>query len=123
MKLSIIIPAFNEKATILKVLAIVRKQPVLGLEKELERVSEKKVRAGKGKSRGRKYKKKNGPLIVVSKKDKLSRAAVNILGIDVVDVKSLNAELLAPGAKAGRLTLWTKGAIHILEKDNLFNKK
>jgi len=35
MKLSIIIPAFNEKATILKVLAIVRKQPVLGLEKEL----------------------------------------------------------------------------------------
>ncbi len=95
----------------------------LGLEKELERISEKKVRAGKGKSRGRKYKKKNGPLIVVSKKDKLSIAAVNILGIDVVDVRSLNAELLAPGAKAGRLTLWTKGAIHILEKENLFNKK
>ena len=93
----------------------------LGLENELARVEEKKVRAGKGKSRGRKYKKKKGPLIVVSKINKLSNALSNIPGIDVVEVKSLNAELLAPGAKAGRLTLWTNAAINILEKENLFN--
>lgn len=92
----------------------------LGFEKELARVEVKKVRAGKGKSRGRKYKKKKGPLIVVSKKDKLSRAASNIPGIDVVDVKSLNAELLAPGGKAGRLTLWTSAAVNILKKESLF---
>ena len=93
----------------------------LGLENELARAEEKKIRAGKGKSRGRKYKKKKGPLVVVSKIDKLSMAVVNIPGIDIVDVKSLNAELLAPGAKAGRLTLWTSAAINILEKERLFS--
>ncbi len=92
----------------------------LGLEEELTRVEEKNVRPGKGKTRGRKYKKKKGPLIVVSKKDKFGIAASNIPGIDIVDVKSLNAELLAPGAKPGRLVLWTSAAINILEKENLF---
>lgn len=92
----------------------------LGLENELSRVAEKKIRAGKGKSRGRKYKKKKGPLIVISKMNKLSKALSNVPGIDVVEVKSLNAELLAPGAKAGRLTLWTNAAIHALEKENIF---
>ena len=92
----------------------------LGLENELARVEGRKIRAGKGKSRGRKYKKKKGPLIVVSNINKLSSAVVNIPGIDVVEVKSLNAELLAPGAKAGRLTLWTSAAINVLEKENLF---
>src|SRR3989344_5522995 len=92
----------------------------LGLESELERVESKKVRAGKGKLRGRKYTQKKGPLIVVSKKDNLTAAASNIPGVDIVEVKSLNAELLAPGGKAGRLTLWTQAAINILEKEKLF---
>lgn len=92
----------------------------LGLENELARVEEKKIRAGKGKSRGRKYKKKNGPLIVVSKTGKLSKAVTNIPGIDVVEVRSLNAELLAPGGRPGRLTLWTSAAISTLQKENLF---
>lgn len=92
----------------------------LGLETELQRTDRKKIRAGKGKSRGRKYKKSKGPLIVVSVKNKLYGAAKNIPGVDVADVRSLNAELLAPGAKAGRLTLWTISAIDLLEKENLF---
>ena len=92
----------------------------LGLANELMRVEGKKVRAGKGKSRGRKYKRKKGPLIVVAKKGKLYRAAKNIPGVDVVEARSLNAESLAPGSKAGRLTLWTSPAIDILEKENLF---
>ena len=92
----------------------------LGLENELLRADEKKIRAGKGKSRGRKYKKKKGPLIVVSKVDNIKRAVANVPGVEVVDVKYLNAELLAPGAKAGRLTIWTNAAINILEKEKLF---
>ena len=72
--------------------------------------------------RGRKYRQKIGPLIVVSKKDKISDSASNIPGIDVVEVKNLNAELLAPGGHAGRLTLWTKAAINILEKEKLFEQ-
>lgn len=92
----------------------------LGLEKELQRTEHKQVRHGKGKSRGRKYKKSKGPLIIVSKKGNLHNAAKNISGIEVVEVRSLNTELLAPGAKAGRLALWTSAAIEIMKKEELF---
>ena len=93
----------------------------LGLGAELLRIEDKSIRAGKGKSRGRKYKKKKGPLIVVSKSDKLMGAVLNIPGLDIIEVKNLNAELLAPGGKPGRMTLWTSAAINIMEKENLFN--
>lgn len=92
----------------------------LGLENELQRISKKKVRAGKGKSRGRKYRRKKGILIVISKKDSLMKAASNIPGVDVVDVRSVNAEILAPGTVPGRLTLWTNSAIKTLENERLF---
>ncbi len=91
-----------------------------GLEKELERVNKKKIRSGRGKSRGRKYKTGKGPLIVVSKEVNAIKAADNIPGIDIVNVKEINAELLAPGKVPGRLTLWTTGAIETLEKEKLF---
>lgn len=48
------------------------------------------------------------------------KAAANVPGVEAVEVKHLNAELLAPGAEPGRLTLWTKAAINILEKEKLF---
>jgi len=93
----------------------------LGLNKELKRAKEKSIRAGKGKVRGRKYIKKKGPLIVISKKGKIIGAAKNIPGVEVVEVRSLNAELLAPGAVPGRLTIWSSAAIETLEKEKLFN--
>jgi len=91
-----------------------------GLKEELKRCENKKVRAGKGKLRGRKYKKKKGPLIVVSKDCKLIKSAGNIPGVDVCEIKNINTELLAPGSVPGRLTLWSRGAIEILEKEKLF---
>lgn len=92
----------------------------LGLKEELVRSSVKKVRAGKGKGRGRKYKKRVGPLFVVSKECKLSKSANNIPGIDIVEVKDINAELLAPGTAPGRLTLWSEAAVEKLGKEKLF---
>lgn len=92
----------------------------IGLEEELNRASVKKIRAGKGKMRGRKYVKKKGPLIVVANECNLLKSAKNIAGVDVVKVNELNAELLAPGADVGRLTLFTQKAIERLEKENLF---
>ena len=50
----------------------------------------------------------------------LINAYSNIAGVVCVDVTSLNAELLAPGTHAGRLTVWTKSAIDALGKNNLY---
>lgn len=92
----------------------------IGLKQELKRCSIKKVRAGRGKMRGRKYRKKKGPLIVVGDDCNLIKSARNFQGIDIIKIKDVNAELLAPGCDAGRLTLFTKNAIEKISKDKLF---
>jgi large subunit ribosomal protein L4e len=92
----------------------------LGLEKELERAAIKNVRNGKGKSRGRKYKKKKGPLIVTAESCGLIKSARNIPGVDAVAVSELNVSKLAPGAMPGRITLWTNSAIEKISKEKLF---
>jgi large subunit ribosomal protein L4e len=86
----------------------------IGLEKELERIKERKVRAGKGKMRGRRYKKRKGPLIIITDDKGIGKAARNIPGIDVCRVENLSAEALAPGTQPGRLAIFTKSAIEKL---------
>jgi large subunit ribosomal protein L4e len=88
----------------------------LGVLSDVFRVKEsRKVRAGKGKMRGRKMKQAVGPLLVISKNDGVAEAARNLSGVDVASVENLNAELLAPGTHPGRLTLWTSSAFEKLE--------
>lgn len=87
----------------------------LGVLSDVYRVREsRKIRAGKGKRRGRRLKQAVGPLIVVAENKGVMEAARNIPGVDIVTVKDLNAEILAPGAHPGRLTIWTEGAIEKL---------
>jgi len=93
----------------------------LGLEDELERVSEKKVRGGKGANRGRKYERKVGPLVVVAEDNGIKQAASNLPGVDVSVVDQLNAEKLAPGAEPGRLVVWTEKSLERLEDEELFH--
>ncbi|MEK6940318.1 MAG: 50S ribosomal protein L4 [Nanoarchaeota archaeon] len=95
----------------------------IGLGSELDRIMKKKVRAGKGKMRGRKYKTKTGPLFIVSEKCKLIDATTNLLGIDTTLVNNLNAALLAPGCTPGRLCIWSDKAMDKLGKEKLFMKK
>jgi large subunit ribosomal protein L4e len=83
----------------------------IGLQKELERISERKVRAGRGKMRGRRYKRKIGPLFVITEDKGISRAAKNISGTDVVEAKKVGAIHLAPGTMPGRITIFTESAI------------
>lgn len=83
----------------------------------------KKVRAGKGKRRGRKYKNAKSVLVVYgsdSNAISLFKAARNLPGVDLVHVSQLNTELLAPGTAPGRLTVWIKSAIEVLASENLF---
>ncbi|MCQ2976543.1 MAG: 50S ribosomal protein L4 [archaeon] len=74
----------------------------------------KHIRAGRGKTRGRKYKQGKGPLVVVGEDKGISLGARNHAGVDIVVVDNLNAELLAPGTHAGRLTIFTKSAVEKL---------
>lgn len=88
----------------------------LGLWPDIYRVKEsRKIRAGKGKSRGRKSKQAVGPLIVVTENKGIVEAARNLPGVEVVTVNNLNTEKLAPGTHPGRLTVWTNGAIERLD--------
>jgi large subunit ribosomal protein L4e len=87
----------------------------LGLLADVYRAQEgRKVRAGKGKSRGRKMKRTVGPLIVIAENKGVAEAARNVPGIDVTTVSNLNVEMLAPGTHPGRLTVWTCSAIEKL---------
>jgi large subunit ribosomal protein L4e len=89
----------------------------LGVLSDLYRVKDsRKIRAGKGKRRGRKMKQAIGPLIVVAENKGIFNAASNLPGVDVAMINNLNAEMLAPGTHPGRLTLWTNGAIERLDK-------
>ena len=85
-----------------------------GIYNDIERAKDsKKVKAGRGKMRGRRFKQRKSLLIVTA--DKPLLAARNLAGVDVVTVDSLNVEHLAPGMLAGRLTVWTESALVRLE--------
>jgi large subunit ribosomal protein L4e len=88
----------------------------LGLWPDVERASRRKIRAGRGKTRGRSRRVGRGPLIVINEDLGIVRASRNIPGVDVKEVADLNAELLAPGAHPGRLVLWTRSAFESLDK-------
>lgn len=88
----------------------------LGLWADVERAAEGvKIRSGKGKMRGRRYKEPKSVLVVVSTIDAPLAAAVrNFPGVDVLPVEYLNMLALAPGGVPGRLTLWTYSAVEKL---------
>ncbi len=89
----------------------------IGLINDINRAKEgRKVRAGQGKGRGRKYKNPVGPLFIVDRTSNFCKAVKNLPGVDIVHVNYLNAEMLAPGTHAGRLTIWMEKTIEIIDK-------
>lgn len=83
---------------------------------DILRAKETTIRAGKGKLRGRRYKNTKSILIVTAEDKGIAKAARNLAGVDIVTYDQLNAELLAPGTHAGRLTIFTESAIAKLEE-------
>ena len=93
----------------------------MGIAKDVERVvNGTKIRPGRGKMRGRKYRKPRVPLIVVKDDTGIVKASRAIPGVDIITVRQLCVKSLAPGAKIGRLTVWTNSAIK--ELNNLGGK-
>jgi large subunit ribosomal protein L4e len=73
----------------------------------------KKIRAGKGKRRGRKYKVPKS-ILIVSQDGSIHKSAKNLPGVDVVEPSQLNIMHLAPGGVAGRLMVITETALKML---------
>lgn len=78
----------------------------------------RKLRAGKGKLRGRRHRQRRGPLVVynpeVDGKD-LVRAFRNIPGVETSSVFALNLLQLAPGGHLGRFVIWTSSSFEALD--------
>merc|ERR1719461_923782 len=83
----------------------------LGVGEELQKiVDSKKIRAGKGKMRNRRYVMRRGPLIVYAEDNGIVRAMRNIPGVETSCVTRLNLLQLAPGGNLGRFIIWTESA-------------
>ncbi len=82
---------------------------------DLARASKGKMRTGVRKRKGGKVYPKSA-IIAVGKDAPVLKAARNIPGVDVVAAENLSVEKLAPGAKAGRLAIYTEAALLQLSK-------
>lgn len=90
----------------------------VGAGDDLARASEsKKLRAGKGKARNRRYVVRRGPLFVHTAEETATQRAVrNLPGVDTVNVDRLNLLQLAPGGHMGRFVIWSQAAFERLAR-------
>jgi large subunit ribosomal protein L4e len=105
--------------------AIARTSAALGLLKavgasaDIDKVkASRKLRAGKGKLRGRRHRQRRGPLVVYDPEvdgKELVHAFRNIAGVETCSVFALNLLQLAPGGHLGRFIIWTSAAFKALD--------
>ena len=96
----------EDKITSLKTKALLESlKNILGKDVYEVAIKKKSIRAGRGKSRGRKYKSNAGMLLVLGNKEKLKNSK-----FEIENVKNLSVTNLASGG-AGRLTVYTESAI------------
>merc|ERR1712100_373049 len=76
----------------------------------------KKIRAGKGKMRNRRYTMRRGPLVIYAKNDGIELAFRNLPGVELCCVDRLNLLQLAPGGHMGRFCVWSQAALDSLDK-------
>lgn len=106
----------NEASAIKKTKEAVALFTALGLDEELERCKESKaLRAGKGKWRNRRWRRRTGPIVVYNKTQGIHLAVRNIPGVESVHVDNLSLLQMAPGGHLGRLVVWTQDAFERLQ--------
>lgn len=75
----------------------------------------KKVRAGKGKMRNRRYTQRRGPLVVFADgEENVKTAFRNLSGVETCHVERMNLLQLAPGGHVGRFVVWSEAAFNKL---------
>ena len=91
----------------------------VGAGPDLARVQKsRKLRAGKGKLRGRRIRQRRGPLVVYNPEvdgKELARGFKNVPGVETCSVFALNLLQLAPGGHLGRFIIWTSSAFKALD--------
>jgi len=108
-----------EGAAIAKTSAALALLKAVGAGADISKVrASRKLRAGKGKLRGRRYRQRRGPLIVYNPETdgkELVRAFRNVPGVETASVFALNLLQLAPGGHLGRFIVWTSSAFGALD--------
>lgn len=106
--------SLNKTTGALKLLSAVGAGP------DVEKVkASRKLRAGKGKMRGRRIRQRRGPLVVYDPEvdgTEFVRGFRNIPGVETSSVWALNLLQLAPGGHLGRFIVWTSAAFAALDK-------
>jgi large subunit ribosomal protein L4e len=89
----------------------------VGALADVEKAAEsKKIRAGKGKARDRKYVLRRGPLVIYKTNDGVEQAFRNLPGVELCCVDRLNLLQLAPGGHMGRFCVWSQAALDALNE-------
>ncbi|KAF2858592.1 60S ribosomal protein L4-A [Piedraia hortae CBS 480.64] len=108
------------KGSIAKTQKAISLLEAVGAGPELAKVkTTRKVRAGKGKMRGRRHTQRRGPLVVYDPEEdgkELVYAFRNIPGVETCPVYALNLLQLAPGGHLGRFIIWSSAAFAALDK-------
>ncbi|MBM3229226.1 50S ribosomal protein L4 [Candidatus Parvarchaeota archaeon] len=86
-----------------------------GLGQDLERAKKTKRVSGVGRRRAEKKGPKSA-IVVVGNNSPLLKSARNIAGVDTVLASNISALDLAPGAAAGRLAVYTTGALEQISR-------
>ena len=111
--------AFDGDA-IIKTSAAIKLLEAVGAGPDVSKVgASRKLRAGKGKLRGRRHRQRRGPLIVYNPEvdgKELVRAFRNIPGVETSSVFALNLLQLAPGGHLGRFIVWSSSAFEALDE-------
>ncbi|KAL3767097.1 hypothetical protein ACHAWO_003404 [Cyclotella atomus] len=74
----------------------------------------RKIRAGRGKARNRRYTLRRGPLVIYNTNDGVEQAFRNLPGVELCCVSRLNLLQLAPGGHMGRFCIWSQAALDAL---------
>ncbi|RDA86607.1 hypothetical protein CP532_5990 [Ophiocordyceps camponoti-leonardi (nom. inval.)] len=109
-----------EGASLARTAASIALLRAVGAGADLDKVKcSKKLRAGKGKLRGRRHRQRRGPLVVYSPEadgKELIKGFRNIPGVETCPVTALNLLQLAPGGHLGRFVIWSSAAFKALDE-------
>ncbi|KAI8131627.1 hypothetical protein DUD61_004727 [Geotrichum candidum] len=106
----------NDVESVKKTKEAVAVLKAVGANRDVAKViASKKLRAGKGKLRGRRHTQRKGPLVIYGEDKGLVNAFRNIPGVETSNVRSLSLLQLAPGSHLGRFVIWTESAISTLD--------